>query len=48
MNAALRTECDHDRYQAWNTCICNVEKWDGEPLVPDYLWIHAEVPKEGE
>ena len=35
-------------YQAWNTCICNVEKWDGEPLVPDYLWDLREVLKEGE
>ena len=35
-------------YQAWNTCICNVEKWDGEPLVPDYLWDSREVLKEGE
>jgi anaerobic dimethyl sulfoxide reductase subunit A len=21
--------------QAWNSCICQVEKWTGEPLVPD-------------
>ena len=34
-------------YQAWNTCICNVEKWDGGPLVPDYLWDSREVLKEG-
>ncbi len=33
-------------YQAWNTCICNVEKWDGEPLEPDYLWDSREVFKE--
>ena len=33
-------------YQAWNTCICNVEKWNGEPLTPDYLWDSREVFKE--
>lgn len=33
-------------YQAWNTTICKVEKWDGEPLVPDYLWDAREVFKE--
>ena len=33
-------------FQSWNTCICNVEKWDGEELVPDYLWDAREVFKE--
>ena len=33
-------------YQAWNTCICKVEKWDGDPLEPDYLWESREVFKE--
>lgn len=22
----------------WNSCICEVEKWDGEPLIPDVKW----------
>ncbi len=33
-------------YQAWNNCIVKVEKWDGEPLTPDYLWDAREVFKE--
>ncbi|WP_304426598.1 molybdopterin dinucleotide binding domain-containing protein [uncultured Adlercreutzia sp.] len=33
-------------FQSWNTCICKVEKWDGEPLVPDYLWDAREVFEE--
>jgi anaerobic dimethyl sulfoxide reductase subunit A len=24
--------------QPWNTNICQVEKWSGDPLVPDYKW----------
>ncbi|MDR1185658.1 MAG: hypothetical protein LBK67_12815 [Coriobacteriales bacterium] len=24
--------------QAWNSCNVQVEKWDGTPLEPDYLW----------
>lgn len=33
-------------FQSWNTCICRVDKWDGEPLVPDYLWDAREVFEE--
>lgn len=35
-------------FQQWNNCICRVDKWDGEPLQPDYLWDAREVFKEGE
>lgn len=33
-------------HQAWNSCIVRVDKWDGEPLEPDYLWEPYEVFKE--
>lgn len=34
--------------QAWNSCICKVEKWDGEPLPADCLWPQRVIDVEKE
>lgn len=33
--------------QTWNTNIAQVEKWEGEPLAPDYTWPQRIVFPEG-
>ena len=34
--------------QAWNSCICKVEKWDGESLPADCLWPQRVIDVEKE
>ncbi len=43
LNGPNCVDCGH---QAWNSCIVKVEKWEGEPLKPDFLWEPREVFKE--
>jgi len=35
LNGAIATGEGH---QGWNSCIVQVEKWQGEPLLPDHEW----------
>ena len=46
MNVLCGPNVTSTGFQSWNTCICRVDKWDGEPLKPDYLWDAREVFKK--
>lgn len=38
VNVLCGPNCVGHGHEAWNSCICKVEKWEGKPLKPDYQW----------
>ena len=46
MNVLCGPKLTPTGYQSYNSTIVRVDKWDGEPLQPDYLWEAREVFEE--